>query len=94
MSVRQPDCHCICPHPLCVQNPLEGPHEHHVGLYRSTGWSRNCVRHQDALGGLRTATQGGSEDDFKDLRAVTIGFIVSLVLAATINPVIREALFK
>ena len=31
---------------------------------------------------------------FKDLRAVTIGFVVSLVLAATINPVIRDALFK
>ena len=31
---------------------------------------------------------------FKDLRAVTIGFIVSLILAAAINPVIGDALFK
>ncbi len=30
----------------------------------------------------------------KDLRAVTIGFIVSLILAAAINPVIGDALFK
>ena len=52
--------------------------------------------------GIRRRVQAAGEQPlraarkmiFKDLRAVTIGFLVSLVLAATINPVIGDALFK
>ena len=63
-----------------------------IGLLggRQLAWSLRALGPADRGTQLRTA----SKMVFKDLIYVSIGFIISLIIAALINPVVGEALFE